>query len=227
MRPGLPSLCLLSVLCLSLAATAAAPKKRRAWITIGDVAFQKIQTIAPDAMSVGSRQVRAAGVSEKVHAVVLDEHQLVAVAGAIHQHLGQCGGFMYHANEAEARAALPAPAYAIDQGEVVEPLLAGMQEKHIAATIVALSGFTNRYYACQTGVDAAHWLLGAWRELAAGRPDISVELVTHKAYQQPFVPLTIAGTDLADEKENSGGQAVHALKFARLAAAYMVELSGG
>ena len=207
MRPGLPSLCLLSVLCLSLAATAAAPKKWRAWITIGDVAFQKIQTIAPDAVSVGSRQVRAAGVSEKVHAVVLDEHRLVAVAGAIHQHLGQCGGFMYHASEAEARAAiearraaLPAPAYAIDQREVVEPLLAGMQEKHIVTTILALSGFTNRYYASQTGVDAAHWLLAAWRELAAGRPDISVELVTHKVYPQPSVTLTIAGTDLVDEK---------------------------
>lgn len=30
-----------------------------------------------------------------------------------------------------------------------------------------------------------------------------------------------------DTLENSGGHATHALKFARLAAAYMVELSGG
>jgi len=207
MRSDLLKLCLFSVLCLSLAATAGAAKKRRAWITIGDAAFQKVQTVAPDAVSIGTRQVRAAGVSEKVHAVVLDDSRLLAVTGAIHQQMGQCGGFMYHASEAEARAALearrialPTPLYAIDQREVVEPLLAGMQERNIEATILTLSAFTNRYYASQTGVDAANWLLASWRELAAGRDDISVALVVHKAYPQPSVTLTIAGTDLASEK---------------------------
>lgn len=220
MRPGLLKLCLFSVLCLSLAATAGSTKKRRAWITIGDAAFRKVQTVAPEAVSIGSRQVRAADISEKVHAVVLDESRLLAVIGAIHQQMGQCGGFMYHASEAEARAAfearrvaLPTPAYGIDQRDVVVPMLAGMQEQHIASTIQALSGYTNRSYASQSGVDAANWLLATWRELAAGRGDISVALVTHKAYPQPSVSLTIAGTDLADEKVVVGAHLDSILSF--------------
>lgn len=176
MRPGLLKLCLFSVLSLSLAATAGSTKKRRAWITIGDAAFRKVQTVAPEAVSIGSRQVRVADISEKVHAVVLDDSRLLAVIGAIHQQMGQCGGFMYHASEAEARAALearrvalPTPAYGIDQRDVVVPMLAGMQEQHIASTIQALSGYTNRYYARaastrQTGC----WPPGASWQLAAG-----------------------------------------------------------
>ncbi|MCD2519690.1 M20/M25/M40 family metallo-hydrolase [Massilia sp. G4R7] len=220
MRPGLLKLCLCSVLCLSLGANAAASKKRRAWITIGDVAFQKVRPQVPDAVPIASRQVRAVGVSEKVHAVVVDEGRIAAVAGAIHQHLGQCGGFMVHASEAEARAALALrrgavalPAYGIDQRQVVEPILASMQDKPIEATILALSAFTNRYYTSPSGVEAANWLLSAWREIAAGREDISVGLVTHKSYPQPSVTLTIAGTDLADEKVVVGAHLDSILNF--------------
>jgi leucyl aminopeptidase len=220
MRSGLLKLCLFSTLCLSLAATAGSSTKRRAWITIGDAAFRQIQTVAPDLVSIASRQVVAAGVSEKVHAVVMDESRLPAVAGAIHARMGHCGGFMYHASEAEARAALElrrvavdTPAYALGRREVVEPMLASMQEKNIESTIVALSAFTNRYYASQTGVDASNWLLATWRELAGGREDISVAQVLHKAYRQPSVALTIAGADLADEKVVVGAHLDSILSF--------------
>jgi len=220
MRPRLLTLCVLSILCLSLAATAAAPKKRRAWITIGDTAFQKVQALVPRMVAIGSRQTSVAGMPEKVHAVVVDESQIVAIAGAIHQHMGQCGGFMYHTSEAEARAALavrrdamPVPVYGIDQREVVEPILANMQDKNIEASILALSGFTNRYYSSPSGVEAANWLLSAWREIAAGREDISVALVTHMAYAQPSVTLTIAGTDLAAEKVVVGAHLDSILSF--------------
>lgn len=219
MRPGLFKLCLGSILCLSLTAGAGMSEKRRAWITIGDAAFQKVQTLVPDAVSIGSRHIRTVGVSEKVHAAVVDESRLATIAGAIHQRLGQCGGFMYHASEAEARAALAlrrgavaAPAYGIDQRDVVE--LASMQDKKIEATILALSGFSNRYYISRTGVEAANWLLTTWREIATGRADISVELVMHKAYPQPSVTLTIAGTDLAAEKVVAGAHLDSILSFA-------------
>jgi leucyl aminopeptidase len=220
MRSGLLKLCLFSALCLSVGATAGSSTKRRAWITIGDAAFRQIRTLAPDVVSIGSRQVVAAGVSEKVHAAVMDERRLQVVIGAIHERMGQCGGFMYHASEAEARAALdgrraaaPTPAYAIGQRELVEPMLADMQEKNIESTILALSAFTNRYYASQTGVDAANWLQERWRALAAGREDISVAQVPHKAYRQPSVTLTIAGTDLADEKVVIGAHLDSILSF--------------
>ena len=220
MKPRLLNLCFMSVLCLSLAATAAAPKKRRAWITIGDTAFQKVQAMVPGMVPIGSRQTSVAGMQEKVHAVVVDESRIVEIASAIHQRMGQCGGFMYHATEAEARAALElrrgaaaVPAYGIDQREVIEPILASMQDKHIEATILALSGFTNRYYTSPSGVEAANWLLSAWRKIAAGREDISVALVTHKSYPQPSVTLTIAGTDLAAEKVVVGAHLDSILSF--------------
>jgi leucyl aminopeptidase len=206
MTSGLLKFCLLPALCFSIAASASPPGKRKAWITIGDAAFQQIKTVAPGLVSLDSRRVSAAGVSEKVHAVVLDEGRLVAIAGAIHQRMGQCGGFIHHATEAEARAALdrrpvaaPARTYAITQRELLEPMLAKMDEKNIESTIVALSAFPNRYYTSQSGVDAANWLLATWRALGAGREDISVAQVAHKRFSQPSVTLTIAGTDLADE----------------------------
>lgn len=136
----------------------------------------------------------------------MDEARLAEMAAAIHQGLGQCGGFMYHTGEAEARAALerrrvvsPARPYAIAQRELIEPMLANMREQHIESTLLALSGFTNRYYRSRSGVDDANWLLSAWRELGAGREDISVVQVAHRGYPQPSVILSIAGTDLAGE----------------------------
>ncbi len=206
MKSGLLKLCLMSTLCLSLAAHAGAPARKRAWITIGDAAFRQIKTVAPELASIDSRQISVEGASEKVHAVLLDEGRLITIAGAIHQRMGQCGGFMYHASESEARAALdqrrviaPARAYGIDRRDVVEPMLAAMQEQPIEATILALSAFSNRYYASKSGVEASNWLLSAWRGMAAGREDISVGQIHHRSYPQPSVALTIAGTDLADE----------------------------
>lgn len=206
MRPGLFQLCVLSTLCVGIAVAAAAPPKRKAWITVGDTAYRHIQAFVPEATSIRSRQFGVAGASEKVHAVVLDESRLAAVAGIVHERLGQCGGFMHHAGEAEARAALdwrPAASaerlYTIRQREVVEPMLADMNEKRIESTIVTLSAFTNRYYTSPSGVEASNWLLSAWRELAGGRTDITVAQLAHKAYPQASVILTIAGTDLPDE----------------------------
>lgn len=205
MTPRLLTFCLLSTLCLSVPAAADHPAKR-AWITIGDAAFRQIRAVAPKLVSIESRQLGVAGASEKVHAVALSEGQLVALAGVIHQRMGQCGGFVYHASEAEARAALhtrrlaaPARSYAINKRELLEPMLANMKETNIESTILALSAFTNRYYTSRSGVDASNWLLAQWRALGAGREDISVTLIAHKAYPQPSVSLTIVGTDLAEE----------------------------
>ncbi|NNG25879.1 M20/M25/M40 family metallo-hydrolase [Telluria aromaticivorans] len=203
---GLLKLCLFLTLFSHLGAAAGPPAKKRAWITIGDAAFRQAKSFAPDMVSIATRQLSSGDTSEKVNAVVMDEGRLTAVAGAIHQRIGQCGGFMYHATEAEARAALawrqvePAlRSYVISQRELVEPMLANMQEKNIEATVLTLSAFINRYYASRSGVDASNWLLSAWRELGAGREDISVAQVAHKGYPQQSVTLTIAGTDLAYE----------------------------
>lgn len=220
MGSGRLKLCVFATVCLSLAANAGPSPRKKAWITMGDAAFRQAKAVAPDLVSVESRQLRVGDVSEKVHAIVLDEARLATVSGAIHQRLGQCGGFMYHASQGEARAALeqrrllPEPRqYEIRQRELVEPMLASMQESHITSTILALSGFANRYYTSRSGVDASNWLLSTWRELAAGRDDISVVQVTHPAYPQPSVSLTIAGTNLGDESVVVGAHLDSILSF--------------
>jgi leucyl aminopeptidase len=220
MNPGLLKLCLLSALCIGVSAHAAPAHPARAWITIGDAAFRQVKSIAPGIVSIGSRQLGVAGAPEKVHAVAVNEQQLAAIAGAIHQRMGQCGGFMVHASAAEARSALerrrtaePARSYAINNRELLEPMLVTMQETHIESTILALSAFPNRYYTSQSGVDASNWLLATWRAMATGREDIAVAQVAHKAFRQPSVTLTIAGTDLAEETVVIGAHLDSILSF--------------
>jgi leucyl aminopeptidase len=199
-------LCLAAALSFSQGASAAEPTKTKAWITIGDAAFQAAVKSAPDIVSIDSRNIKTAGAVEKIHVVMLDQDELPAITAAIHQRLRLCGGYLYHANEAQARAALqrpriaaPRPGYAIDNRELVEPLLAQMQEKNIEATIVALSSFVNRYYTTQSGVDASNWLMQQWAGLSRGRADISVRQFTHARYPQQSVILSIAGSDHAAE----------------------------
>lgn len=199
-------LCLAAALVCAASSVAAPRVQKKAWITIGDAAFQQVKKIRPGLVSIENRHIGTAGAAEKIHAVTLDEAELPLIAGAIHANLRHCGGYIYHASEAQARAALrrqriePLPrAYAIDNREVVEPLLAQMQEKNIEATIMSLSGFTNRYYTSPSGIEASNWLMQHWSSISSGRPDISVKQFAHAKYPQQSVVLTIAGSDNAAE----------------------------
>jgi leucyl aminopeptidase len=200
----------MAVLVLGLyapAASAAQPAPasgKKVWITLGDAAFRQVRQLVPGVAPVESRQL--AGGGETVHALGVSEARLVSIAGAIHQRLQQCGGFVFHKSEAEARAALhstgaagPSPSYAIDNRQLVEPVLAQMGDKRIEDTIVRLSAFPNRYYKTQPGVEASNWLWATWTEMASGRPDIAVTQFTHADYPQKSVMLSIAGSDRPDE----------------------------
>ncbi|MGZ5178807.1 MAG: M20/M25/M40 family metallo-hydrolase, partial [Burkholderiales bacterium] len=195
---------LATALAFGLHAPASSAADKKAWITIGDAAFRQVRQLVPDIASVESRQL--AGGGEKIHAVSVSEAALETVAVAIHQGRQQCGGFVFHKTEAEARAALhdkagaaSAFSHAINQRELVEPVLAQMSDKNIEATILALSAFPNRYYKSQSGVDASNWLAAKWTGIAAGRPDITVKQVTHAGYPQASVMLSIAGSEKPDE----------------------------
>jgi leucyl aminopeptidase len=200
----------MAVLVLGLyapAASAAQPAPasgKKVWITLGDAAFRQVRQLVPGVAPVESRQL--AGGGETVHALGVNEARLVSIAGAIHQRLQQCGGFVFHKSEAEARAALhstgaagPSPSYAIDNRALVDPVLAQMGDKRIEDTIVRLSAFPNRYYKTQPGVEASNWLWATWTEMASGRPDIAVTQFTHADYPQKSVMLSIAGSDRPDE----------------------------
>jgi leucyl aminopeptidase len=194
----------MAALTLGLHAPASPAADKKAWITIGDAAFLQVRQLVPGIVSVESRQL--AGGVQTVHAVSIREAELETIADAIHQRLQQCGGFVFHKTEAAARAALhntvvasPSPSYVIDNGDLVEPVLAQMSDKNIEETIVRLSAFPNRYYKNPSGVDASNWLAAKWNEIAAGRPDITVTQFTHADYPQKSVILSIAGSDKPDE----------------------------
>jgi leucyl aminopeptidase len=195
---------LMTVLVLGLHPASAPAADKKAWITVGDAAFHQVRQLVPGLASVESRQL--AGGGQTVHVVSVSEAKLETIAGAIHQRLQQCGGFVFHKTEAEARAALrvsavsaSAPSYAIDNRDLVEPVLAQMSDQGITETIVTLSAFPNRYYKSQSGVDASNWLLARWRDMAAGRPDIVVGQFAHAGYPQQSVMLSIAGSERPDE----------------------------
>lgn len=135
-------------------ASSATPKK--AWITLSDAAFRQVRQLLPGITPLASGQL--AGGSQTIHVLSVRESELETVAGAIHQRLQQCGGFVFHNTEAEARAALrmtadtgPSPSYAIAHRDLVEPMLAQMSDKNIEDTIVKLSAFPNRFYKSQAG----------------------------------------------------------------------------
>jgi leucyl aminopeptidase len=194
----------MAALVLSLVPTAASATDKKAWITIGDAAFRQVRLLVPGIASVESRRLAASG--ETIHAVSISESKLETVAGALHQRLQQCGGFVFHKTEAAARAALwtaaaagAAPSYVIDNRDLVEPMLVQMSDKNIEQTIFSLAAFPNRYYKSASGVDASTWLFTRWSEMAAGRADIAVTQFTHADYPQKSVMLSIAGSDKPDE----------------------------
>lgn len=209
---------LLAGLFASASATAASNKS---WITVGDAAFAHLQKAAPQVIAKESRQLRTneAGakmaVTEKVHLVEVDEEQMLKLGAAIHTELKRCGGFMFHASEAEGRRALSKqamvtplatrPVYTLDNQAIVPPVLSQMQASNITTTIMDMSNFANRYYTTTGGADASNWLRTKWAGMAAGRSDIAVTQFTHSGYNQKSVILTITGTDNPSEVVVLGG----------------------
>jgi leucyl aminopeptidase len=194
----------------------------KTWITVGDAAFQHLQKAAPKLVARESKVLRTneAGAkmafTERVHLVQVDEAELASLSEAVHKELKRCGGYMFHASEAEGKRALSTPAplatallsrpsYVIDNQAVVPGVLSQMQASNITTTINDLSSFVNRYYKTTGGSDASNWLKTKWAGMATGRSDISVAQVTHSGYNQKSVILTINGTDNASEVLVVGG----------------------
>ncbi len=182
------------------------------WITLSDAAFKALKQDVPHLQSAYSASLLpSAGLaaSEQVHAVQVSDAELQRLSDVVHHELKRCGGFMFHPNEASARAALaPAaktlgtptrPSYQISNKTLVNAVLPTMQDSNIAQTINDLSNFTNRYYQTQGGVNASNWLLQKWKTMAQGRSDISVSQFKHSGWAQPSVILTINGTERASE----------------------------
>lgn len=139
-RRGVPAV-LAALLSGLFACAGAMADSGKIWITVGDAAFTHLQKAAPQVIAKESKMLRANEASakvalmEKVHLVEVDEEQMLKLGAAIHKELKRCGGFMFHASEAEGRkalakqaaplatAALRRPAYVIDNQALVPGVL--------------------------------------------------------------------------------------------------------
>ncbi|WKB50615.1 M20/M25/M40 family metallo-hydrolase [Eleftheria terrae] len=212
-----------------MALCSAAHAGEKVWISLGDAALAQLQkhTTAAVAASVQARPaplegaaVAAAAAAEGVHLVQVDEDDLAKLSASVHHELRRCGGFMYHASQAEGLATLQRqsgaarrvtaaaatrPSYVIDQQSLVTPMLPQVQASNIGQTIIDLSSFVNRHYQTSAGVNASNWLKQRWTTLANGRSDITVEQFSHPNWKQKSVIATIRGTDNPDEVVVLGG----------------------
>ena len=213
---------LIAVLLAGLFASGSAgAETKKTWITVGDAAFAQLLKLAPQVLAKESKTLRTNAANakeahtERVHLVAVDEEQMSRLGESIHKELKRCGGFMFHASEAEGKQSLAkqstqlvtlaAPSYTIDNQTIVPPVLSQMQASNITTTLNDLSSFVNRYYTTTGGTDASNWLRSKWAGMAAGRSDISVAQFTHSGYNQKSVILTITGSDNPSEVVVLGG----------------------
>ena len=183
------------------------------WITAGADAWDALRTssrFAHDGQPLVEIDRQADVVLTRVRAEDLPD-----ISAFLHRALNRCSGFMRHTTLDDAREALArrveplagAPqSYTIDQGAAVHALMAALEKPAILETIERLStDFNNRYHLHPSGTAAAQWIRDQWLGYAAGRPDVTVELVSHPGINQPSVVLTISGVTTPEEVVILGG----------------------
>ena len=152
----------------------------------------------------------------RVSLLEMQQHQVDDLSTEIHAREDRCGGFFAFATRAEAEqflvadqtAAVMAGKYgvfddplAIDNGALITPTLAQVDAQHMANMIWMLSEhYPNRYFASVNGTNSALAIRDHWLGLAAGRSDVSAEMVAcGNCGVQSSVVLTIRGTRWPDE----------------------------
>jgi leucyl aminopeptidase len=181
------------------------------WITLGSDAFATLT--ADGDLRYGLEPLRALAERSGVVLTRVAGSDIERVSGRLHQAFRRCPGFIVHDSIVEALSALAGAdraaepiALSIDQGPWVERLEMSLGGLSILGTIQTLStDFVNRYYQDSSGVAAAQWIHDQWQTLAAGHPEVTVELYGHSQWAQPSVILAIPGTSLADEVVVLGG----------------------
>lgn len=193
-----------------MAASASAVAAQSGWVTVGEGAYQQLKQSGHRVTIRANRAAQPAdgGVTENIYLLEVRARDLPLISSTLHRKQRHCGGFMYHASEAEARAVLAAgpgaalatrPTYVIANQAVVTPMLAQMDAGRIEQGIAQLTGFVNRYYSSPHGAEASNWLRAHWSELGKAHPLISVSQFAHTGYGQKSVIATIAGSDKAGQ----------------------------
>lgn len=155
--------------------------------------------------------------NDEITVMEVSDDQLDHLSHEMHHEFNRCGGYIYHESLDEAlnefdnsKNRLTAAKgifadYSIDQGDLVRPLVASVDQSNIKEVIEKLSSYKNRYYKSPTGVQSQHYVKEKWASLTAARKDAKVELYEHRSWDQPSVILTIEGSTSPDEIIVIGG----------------------
>ena len=176
------------------AAPRAAPAAPEVWITLGQKEAAHLRESLARAGRADVLQVEADG---EVVVARIREDRIPLLSQIIHDELHRCGGFAAHASReaafqarrarAVARPPEPLVDYTIDNGPVVQALMAGVQEAnvrehdHLAGRLLHALPQRRR-----PGRQSANWIRNLWAGLRApGRPDVTVQLFTHPTATRP------------------------------------------
>ena len=152
--------------------------------------------------------------SGKTQSIVakIEMKQLAALSSHMHHDKHRCGGYMVHENKAIALKAASMPINrqdyqkpTISHQEKVRELIAQIEPNNMVETIENLSNFTNRFYTTSTGIEASDWLLERWQQEIEGVDYASARQVTHAAYPQRSVELTLQGKTTPEQIIVIGG----------------------
>ena len=171
------------------------------WASMGEDAYRLLRRAGAQMEQVEPHALP----SETIYLMRVDEDALPRLSRDVHEQLHRCGGYIVHASRAEGRQTLARfksgvgpqgkVSYAIDDAAEVNALLPQLQESQVRSSIVQLStAYKNRYYTTTGGVNASDDLAQSWKQLAAGRTDVTVKQFTHPSWPQKSVILTIKGT---------------------------------
>ncbi len=198
---------LAAVLAVALCAVPTKAASPDVWITIG---HEEAAAILEASAETDADLLRVEAEGEIVIARIRED-DIERLVRLVHERLHRCGGFVAHTSRAAAYQAVareqalvpeaPLVEYTIDNGPVVQALMAGVQESNVRGTITSLAAFFTRYHTTQTGQDSANWIRNQWAGFAQGRPDVTVQLFAHPSATtpQPSVILTIQGATLPSE----------------------------
>ncbi len=183
------------------------------WITLGADAFGLLQA-QPD-LRFRNQSLVATLREGEVVATQVEAGDISRISEWLHDAFRRCPGFLHHDSRAEALEAVRqgsvqqiggALPFEIDQPVLVQALETRLGSANILSIIEDLSmDFNNRYYLHPSGRNAAIWIRDLWAGYAAGRPEVTVELVEHDGFQQPSVVLTVPGSSMPDEVVILGG----------------------
>ncbi|AOT10494.1 M20/M25/M40 family metallo-hydrolase [Pseudoalteromonas luteoviolacea] len=201
-------ICLLACLTFSSFSNAVSEKK---WITLGASASHHYQL--ENAVK-GRSYTQTSNNHQEADILLMHEEEHENLSHFMHEQYHRCGGFVAHDSEAEAKAYLstleyahkhqPELTYSIDNPETVQALMGNVSTTGLVNTVSNMTGFYNRYYTQQSGVDASNWVKNHWQSLASSRSDIAVEHYTH-TWAQSSVIVTVPGSEMADEIVIIGG----------------------